>query len=106
MVFRELLQNALFTLDIRMTRERFGVVAKKENRYMTPAQSRAARELLGLTQEQLADVADLSFSTIQDFELERPVHSCLVATIRVALEALGVEFMCGDRVRLRKDVRV
>jgi transcriptional regulator with XRE-family HTH domain len=73
---------------------------------MTPAQSRAARELLGLTQEQLADMANLSLSTIQDFELGRPVHSCLAATIRVAHEALGVDFMSGDNIRLRKDVGV
>jgi transcriptional regulator with XRE-family HTH domain len=59
---------------------------------MTPAESRAARVLLGLSQEQLADMADLSLSTIQEFELGRPVHGCLVATIRVTLEAAGVEF--------------
>jgi transcriptional regulator with XRE-family HTH domain len=59
---------------------------------MTPAESRAARVLLGLSQEQLADMADLSLSTIQEFELGRPVHGCLVATVRVALEAAGVEF--------------
>jgi transcriptional regulator with XRE-family HTH domain len=59
---------------------------------MIPAQSRAARALLGLTQEQLADMADLSFSTIQEFENGRSVDECLVATIEVALEAAGVEF--------------
>jgi hypothetical protein len=72
---------------------------------MTPAESRAARELLGLTQEQLADMADLGLSTVQDFELGHPVHDCLVATIQVALEAAGVEFT-GGALRLRKDVRV
>ncbi|WP_363348857.1 helix-turn-helix transcriptional regulator [Methylocystis echinoides] len=59
---------------------------------MIPAQSRAARELLGLTQEHLADMADLSLSTIQEFENGRSVDECLVATIEVALEAAGVEF--------------
>lgn len=59
---------------------------------MTPAQSRAARELLGLTQEHLADMADLSLSTIQDFELGNQIDGSLVATIEVALEAVGIEF--------------
>jgi transcriptional regulator with XRE-family HTH domain len=73
---------------------------------MTPAESRAARELLRLSQEQLADMADLSLSTIQEFELGRAVHGCLVATIRVTFEAAGVEFIAenggGPRVRLRE----
>jgi transcriptional regulator with XRE-family HTH domain len=73
---------------------------------MTPAKSRAARELLGLTQEQLAEMADLSLSTVQDLELGQPVHDCLVATIQVALEAAGIEFDSEDGIRLRKDVRV
>lgn len=73
---------------------------------MTPAQSRAARELLGLTQEQLAEMADLSLSTVQDLELGLPAHDCLVATIQVALEAAGIDFAGGDGVRLRNDARV
>jgi hypothetical protein len=60
-----------------------------------PAKSRAARELLGPTQEQLADMADLSLSTVQDFELGLPVYDCLVATIQVALEAVGIDFAGG-----------
>jgi transcriptional regulator with XRE-family HTH domain len=73
---------------------------------MTPVKSRAARELLGLSQEQLAEMADLSLSTVQDLELGRPLHDCLVATIQVALEAAGVDFAGGDGIRLRKDERV
>ncbi len=73
---------------------------------MTPAESRAARVLLRLSQEQLADMADLSLSTIQEFELGHPVHGCLVATIRVTLEAAGVEFSAengeGPGVGLRE----
>lgn len=69
---------------------------------MTPTKSRAARELLGLSQEQLADMADLSLSTIQDFELGLPVHDCLVATIQVALESAGIEFAGDETLRLRK----
>lgn len=73
---------------------------------MTPAQVRTARELLGLTQEQLADMADLSLSTVRDFELGRPVHSCLVATVQVALEAARAQFTpvdaSGRGVELRR----
>lgn len=73
---------------------------------MTSAESRAARNLLGLTQERLADMADLSLSTIQEFELGRPIHSGLIETIHVALESAGVEFVLenggGSGVRLKK----
>lgn len=73
---------------------------------MSPAQTRTARELLGLTEQQLADMADLSLSTILDFERGRPVHDGLVATIQVALEAAGVDFIpekdSRRGVRLRK----
>jgi DNA-binding XRE family transcriptional regulator len=73
---------------------------------MTPAKSRAARNLLGLTQERLADMADLSVWTIQEFELGRPIQSGLIETIHVALEAAGVIFVEesgeGPGVRLRE----
>jgi len=36
---------------------------------MMPAQCREARERLQLTQEELADMADLSLSTVERFEL-------------------------------------
>ncbi len=59
---------------------------------MTPAQFRKAREQLGFTQQNLADVADLSLSTVQDYEEGRPVNSNLVDALRVALESLGACF--------------
>lgn len=72
---------------------------------MTPAQSRVAREFLQLTQEQLADMADLSTSTVADFEAGHPVADCLVDALEVTLEAAGVEFILessGDEgVRLK-----
>ncbi len=77
-----------------------------EDGRMTPAKSREARELLGLSQKQLADMADLSLSTIQDFELGRSIRNSLVESILVTVEAAGVEFIPekGGRagVRLRK----
>jgi DNA-binding XRE family transcriptional regulator len=74
---------------------------------MTPAQCRAARAMLEMTQPDLAKVASLGLSTVVDFERERrQVAPASVATIRAALEAAGVEFIAenggGAGVRLRK----
>ena len=74
---------------------------------MTPAQSRAARGLLSITQTELANLADLGQSTVIDFERERRVVSeSAISAIRAALEGAGVEFIepngGGAGVRLRK----
>jgi transcriptional regulator with XRE-family HTH domain len=74
---------------------------------MTPAQCRAARALLDLTQPRLAELAELGLSTIYDFEKNRrAVSKEAIAAIRAALEAAGVEFIPenggGAGVRLRK----
>jgi transcriptional regulator with XRE-family HTH domain len=73
---------------------------------MIPAQICEARALLGLTQEELADMADLNLSTIQDIEAGRQVNGSLVDAVLVTLEAAGVEFVPGNDggtgVRLRK----
>ncbi|MGJ0509534.1 MAG: helix-turn-helix transcriptional regulator [Methylocystis sp.] len=74
---------------------------------MTPVQCREARELLGLTEEQLADMADLSGSTVADFEAGRGVADCLADALEVTLEAAGAEFIAdggGAGVRLRNRV--
>ena len=77
---------------------------------MTPAQSRAARALLDMTQSQLAESAGLGLSTVVDFERERrPVSEEAVKALRNALEAAGVEFIDenggGPGVRLRKRLK-
>ena len=74
---------------------------------MSPAQSRAARGLLSMTQTGLAKAAGVGQSTVIDFERERrQVSDQSVAAIRKALEAAGVEFIeangAGAGVRLRK----
>nr|WP_231711638.1 helix-turn-helix transcriptional regulator [Xanthobacter dioxanivorans] len=76
---------------------------------MTPAQCRAARALLDLTQPALAEASQLGLSTIVDFERSRrAVSSDAVDAIRAALEAAGVEFIpengggAGVRMRERK----
>lgn len=74
---------------------------------MNPAQARAARALIGLTQGDLATAADVSLSTVVDFERERRVVAePSIAAIRSALEKAGVIFIeengAGPGVRLKK----
>ena len=74
---------------------------------MTPAQSRAARSLLDITQSELASSADLGLSTVVDFERERrPVSDEAVKALQRALERAGIQFIDenggGQGVRLRK----
>ena len=68
-------------------------------------QIRAARGLLGWSQSQLADAADLSRPTVERAE-RASVSGETIATIRKALEQAGVEFIeengGGPGVRLRK----
>ena len=77
---------------------------------MTPAQCRAARALLDMTQSQLADAAGLGISTIVDFEKERrQVSGDAVKAIRKALDHGGIAFTSagglGEGVILRKPPR-
>jgi len=79
--------------------------------FITSAQCRGARGLLGLTQPALASKAKLGLSTIVDFERSRrPVSSGAVQAIREALELAGIEFIDenggGPGVRLRKRQRL
>jgi transcriptional regulator with XRE-family HTH domain len=74
---------------------------------MTPAQCRAARGLLEITQSQLAHAADRGLSTVVDFEKgRRQVSVAAVEAIRAALEQAGIEFIDenggGEGLRLRK----
>jgi transcriptional regulator with XRE-family HTH domain len=72
---------------------------------ISPEQSRAARGLMDWSQTELGVRANLSESTIRDFEKGRRVPTVNnLAAVRAALEAAGVEFTNGDQpgVRLRK----
>lgn len=58
---------------------------------ITSEQSRAARGLLDWSQDRLAKAANLSESTVRDFEKGRRIPSPNnLAAIRAALEAAGV----------------
>jgi transcriptional regulator with XRE-family HTH domain len=74
---------------------------------ITPAQSRAARALLEITQSKLADAAKLGLSTVVDFEKKRrQVSTMAILAIQDALAGMGIEFIDenggGPGVRLRK----
>ena len=74
---------------------------------MTPAQCRAARAILEITQPKLAEIAGLGLSTIVDFERgRRTVSDTTIKHIQVTLENAGAVFIDenggGPGVRLRK----
>jgi transcriptional regulator with XRE-family HTH domain len=74
---------------------------------ITPAQSRAARALLGITQGDLAGLSGASQRTIASFETgERQPIPSILAALQRALERAGVEFIeengGGAGVRLVK----
>ena len=69
-------------------------------RSMTPEQVKAARALLGLKQEDLADLAGLSRNNIAAYENGRGVSGVLYDKIFDALVDAGIEFLRGG-VRVR-----
>jgi transcriptional regulator with XRE-family HTH domain len=76
---------------------------------LSPEQCRAARGLLDWTQEELAEQADVSRSTIRDFENGRHhLHPTTAAQVVAALERGGTLLIPSDEagpgVRLRKPV--
>jgi transcriptional regulator with XRE-family HTH domain len=64
---------------------------------MTPEQSRAARGWLGWSQGELAKRANVSLSTVHDFErgLRTPTANNL-ASMRRAIETAGILFLFGE----------
>lgn len=77
---------------------------------MSRDQCRAARGLLGWTQDQLATAASVSKKTLADYESgKRTPYDRTLADIRKAFEAAGLEFIpengggVGIRFRNRAD---
>lgn len=74
----------------------------------SPAQIRAGRHLLGLSQAAIAEATKLSLPTIKRAESDRDVSVSpdAIAAIQTALEAAGIIFVAengdGAGVRLRK----
>jgi predicted transcriptional regulator len=73
---------------------------------MTPAQCRAARGLIAMSQAVLAAVAVVPATVIADYETGAWTRPSDLEAIQRALERAGVEFIDGKRpgVRLRKEM--
>jgi transcriptional regulator with XRE-family HTH domain len=75
---------------------------------LIPALCRAARGLVGMTQADLAEKANVSLPTIKNFERGASVpYPNNLSAIVAAFDAAGVEFTNSDQpgVRLRKGRR-
>lgn len=75
---------------------------------ISPAQCRAARALIGWSQDQLAEASKVAKATLANFELgKRTPYERTLADIERALEAAGVIFVEengeGPGVRLKKE---
>jgi hypothetical protein len=69
---------------------------------ITPARFRGARRILDWTQHRLASEANVSLSTVEDFEAGRrtPIGNDLAA-VRRAFESAGVEFLNDESSGVR-----
>jgi len=71
-------------------------------RTISKAQVKAARALLGWSQDQLAEAAQVSVTTIRNLESgEMSVRNVTMAIVQVVLEKAGIEFTAGEGVRRR-----
>lgn len=76
---------------------------------ITSLQCRAARVLLGMSAQELAQLASVGIATVKRFESGQPVQSATVEAIAVALTTAGIAFIAdgarspegGEGVRLR-----
>ena len=74
----------------------------KKKMKLSGKQVAAARELLGLTQDELAAIAGLEIKTVSRFEggLTEP-HRSSIEKIRTELECRGIEFSNGGGIGVR-----
>jgi len=69
---------------------------------MTPAQCRAARALINMSQARLSHVAVVPYTALRDFEFAGAVtRRADIDALQAAIEKAGVEFI-EDGVKLRK----
>lgn len=74
---------------------------------LTPQQCRAARGLIGMSQEELRQTAKVTIKTLSDFEAGKTTpYVTTLEKLRNALETAGVSFVdpngMGPGVRLRE----
>ena len=68
-----------------------------ENNELLPSQVKAARALLGWTQQDLANRSKIGVSTVADFERsERTPVANNLSAIRTTLEQAGIVFIAGS----------
>ena len=76
---------------------------------ITSAQIRAARGLLDISQQELADLSKVSLRTIVQIERGAKVSASIVQAIVLSFEAAGIEFIPanggGPGVRLARRLR-
>lgn len=60
---------------------------------ITPAQSRAARVLIGMTAAELATAAGIGSASVKRFESGMAVQAATIDAIVTALQAAGVTFL-------------
>ncbi|MCT7374723.1 helix-turn-helix transcriptional regulator [Chelativorans salis] len=76
---------------------------------VTPSQIRAARGLLDISQQELADLSKVSLRTIVQIERgSKPPSASIVQALVLSLEAVGIEFISqnggGPGVRLARPI--
>jgi transcriptional regulator with XRE-family HTH domain len=74
---------------------------------VTPAQIRAARALLDISQQELADLSKVGLRTIVQFERgSTSISASIIQALVLSLEATGIEFIPenggGAGLRFRK----
>jgi transcriptional regulator with XRE-family HTH domain len=72
---------------------------------MTPAQCRAARTILKLEVRELADLANVSTSSVVRLERGEALLARTINAVRGALEASGVEFAADGGVKLAEKTK-
>lgn len=73
-------------------------VASRYFQFVTPAQVRAARALINISQRQLAEMSHVAIATIKRVEVSDGIsgRAATIAAIVTALEQAGIQFVPED----------